>query len=460
MSRFLPYTKRIDPGIRYDRPSLEQAIEENYFEIIMGGLARRDYLTAVFETSDLRELPHGHLRDHRVTVPESIRLETEGDVRRLLRHMLAATGDEETIAISAENTGLDPEADAASLFQTSSLCPTFFEACARGDLHGAISIARRENRAGLKLETALELVGKMLVYFGVLEVQLVAAMIWSCNNPPIRLEDSGKYYVRTFVRDCSSLARTAIKSLVASDANAKLGPRERIAKDLRPRAAEAEARGSPSSMAADLIASGPYMRDIARQVLTAAKAAKGRGTGVSFYKKMMGVEPLTGLAFAAARLIQLVYVREALVDSIARGRLAEPISVEDHWPKATDPRVAAILFLYRLTVMEDDDGAIAVDGSGQLSVSTRLSQAQGQTKEAGWEILRKLRRKLRSNPFERGELRQTLRGAQRFDVLPDYHLSSSALHLHTAVKAMKEAQRAQRPANIRRAPRRSARPGG
>lgn len=157
-----------DAGIR-------KAIQGNRDRIFYGGLTRDQFNSAIF-LKPIDSWPLGHLVDHRVCMPEDLarqlRAESAHDLQRILARFLCAIDRPEAVSMIASAMNLDLGADAEFLLEISAESPDLFVKLLEGRLCCAKGLISSSKTSAEKAEQALT---KMLLYYSILDVQLIAA---------------------------------------------------------------------------------------------------------------------------------------------------------------------------------------------------------------------------------------------------------------------------------------------
>jgi hypothetical protein len=152
-----------------------------------GNMDRTQFEYAVF-TKAIDEWPIGHLLDHRVSAPESLINfhlgSTEAELAKLLNRFLSESSRKGAREMIAEALKLEPQKDARALIEIRDAQPEIFKALLRGRL-GEIWM---EPQPSLGTDAASELKASpmrwatvkaamrlMLLYYGALDLQLIAA---------------------------------------------------------------------------------------------------------------------------------------------------------------------------------------------------------------------------------------------------------------------------------------------
>lgn len=154
---------------------LTRSIERVRTKHLFGDMDRPTFERAIF-TRPIEEWPLGHLQDHRVSVPASLIDEhlraSELDLAGLLNRFLCHSGRSGAREMIAEALDLSPLDDARRLIEIRNRSEQAFAALLCGQLGDVPDLLAHSRLKRHQVRTTVRL---MLLYYGALEVQLIAA---------------------------------------------------------------------------------------------------------------------------------------------------------------------------------------------------------------------------------------------------------------------------------------------
>ncbi|MEO1968425.1 MAG: hypothetical protein ABGW87_06900 [Sphingomonadaceae bacterium] len=166
----------------FSEEGIRRCIDENIHRVYHGGMSRSDFELAVFQM-DIDAWPLGHLQDHRVSLPKSIAQKlsasADSELVHILGRLLCAVDIGGAPTFIAEALGLNPKLDAKELLEINAQSSDAFIALLTGQLDKVRSTAKNTNVSRPQLNAATRI---MLLYYGALELQLIAARSRAMNN--------------------------------------------------------------------------------------------------------------------------------------------------------------------------------------------------------------------------------------------------------------------------------------
>jgi hypothetical protein len=362
--------------------------------------------------------------------------------------LLDSAGRSDVQAIVAGTLGLDPEADAETLWQYREVHRGFFGSAVRGELDLAIARIRGLPQRGIARTDAEDLMARLLLYFSNFERQMIGAGVWCWRNPPTRLQQGqNRYFIKSAAQDLRTLEAATAKTFKAFAAGHKNSPRDAFIKILRAKAKEHADKLDPHAALPQLEALLSAILPVKEQPTAVAGGPIGRGgTGRELYTEVHGVTPVQALAFAAFRLIQLKSLAPGLVSSLAAGKPVKAVSLQESWPSWTSREVAVLLHVDRTTFLGPYNSKIVgCCGDERRSVREELDSWDRAGVVPASELLDEVSGMRGKGVLVRPPLRGELRDAQRFDILPDWRLRRTIVDIR---REAEEARRRHRPPNV------------
>lgn len=421
-----------------------QARVENE-QLQTGGLDRASFVEMLFGDIDPMLFPVGHLMDHRVrmslqTAEKAFAMGAD-EVRRILRRMLSMSANPTASCLIAKALGRRPRADAALLCKLHTQYPEFAALCLSGRL-GDFSASVPVPAA----EAFTAPVEMMAVYYGALELQLVALRPWAIEQFRIGLDGGGETSAMAqHSRDILALyqALEFLAKYVATGTKS-CGRRPDLINSLRPKADQALASIKKSypwlsdneilRLTNDLFARTKAVRQSEQAKFEAmhkalAKTIKGQQQPLRKRSSTVaaGVEAGEQIAFAAVRLLALASgVAGAIKHPVSRHR-TNGLSCFGQPPVWNDRRFGTLYLVSMRLLRQDPLYGPLLDSNGahaDLSSQIRIAAAAGST--IGEETHKSVRETHKSWFGRNTPVRGTgLIGSCSWDMLPCFRFSSS-----------------------------------
>lgn len=473
---------RIVPPKEFTETSIGGAIDDNIDGLLRKRMSRFAYARAVASTAAAQDLPPLHLMDHRVRLPrlqredshdegalQAVEKRIEGRLRRMLV-MSSHPGGRELVANALR---LCPEEDASRFARAYEVSARFVNLVLRGRLGSALALIPALERAGLREAEAFAIVRQALVYHGALQAQLIAARGHCIDRLLLRLYPSPNAY--TEAECCKQLWELlcAVEHIIKKLSRETNQPPQRaIVTDRRSRAEEHRAGMSlpDEEIVTQVAVFFSKRRDELTHLRESLRRLKDTATVESLHRAVFGVTSVEALLFASTRLVQL---RKLSPDLLSRNpdNLCKFIPVSNAaLPTIGDPEVAKLVYTYRALILRDDAAPDIVDNNGHNVDLAAAWRADASGNLHASNTTKKRSKYLRSQACKRERLTGPSAGrlvdGQLIDVLPDYLMQRFArvqpvlpgARLLAQVKTKREQEQVQRPPNIRKAPKRAARP--
>lgn len=469
-----------DEGVR-------KAIDENIFRIFYGGLNRPAYEERVFSGKP-KSWPLGHLADHRVSVPErmaeSLHGADGGAIAALLKHSLNATGEEGAVELVGHALGLHPATDAQALVALKATAPELWGPLIRGRLEDARRLAARSKASWAAIQNAMRL---MLLYYGSLEVQLIAARARAIAEFGFGVESSRTGpTVGGLLNGWQSVMGAIVYAQQAAQGRRPQGAVPSLITDLENKVrkwaarlgkSEAELQPYVVALLSGLI--GSILGDEAMPAVdawqaTATPPARGETRGKQPKHSRMKISTLLDgrtsgeqIAFACLRLDGL---REHALELLPR-KGARPADIyrfnERPFPGGVGNASFYIYYVAQVTLIEDAQTGLLPSLINQSLVDRIQDWSRRPHGKDASSMLKQVRTAstsaMRAREIVDPSLKVELTGAQRWDVLPDYRLgvkptSVSKTLRPSTIPRRQEQEDYQNKHGVRRLPKRSAKP--
>ena len=425
-------------------------------KILRGDHGRFVFSNCIHDVAAMRVLPPGHLFDHRFrgALPvEFLKLRgkvvTSANQKRLLSavtdilgRMLDVSDQPGARDLLSSALQLDPNKEASAIAQLAVTHRPLVRLLLRGCL-GTAARYIRANMTGGAQDDAFRLVEKMLLYFSCLSIQIVGARAWHIENPPFRPAGSkGPYRIKGFLIDLRNLA--AMINRIGAYTRGKVArpPNQKMVAELKPLAQDWRAflGLNEEELQTQLPALFKRLADPVRWTRKWASRRLERVQGnITLHSELFGLTSAEALAFASARLVQLRDKAGDLVSEASRGVEIDFPAVPGCLPLLDDTDVATILFVYRVTLLDD---LSSVFGSPARQANRNPNDigylyAQHFVKSEimlGKDIIDHSRGSFFKEHLTRAPLRMraarqrscVLTRAQSLDVLPEFWLESDA----------------------------------
>ena len=459
--------------------SMKKAAEENSDRLLRHSMSRFAYGRAVAAAVQLHELPPLHLMDHRVRLPRWLggRAADPDKMRSHLVHrlerMLVANphaGGRELVKVASR---CDPAADADRLLLARSTSPDFVDLVLCGRLGSAMELISQLGSTVFGEEGARTIVAQMLVYHAALQAQLIAARGRVIDRLLLRLSSSPSAYTeKEACKHLSEVLAAIGKIIEKTSGETSQPPQRQLVKDLIPRAAELRMKieADDVELTEQAMTYFASRREELQRLQESLERINKKATVQSLHKALFGVTSVEALIFAATRFVQLRNLASKFVEAPV-DTLNAYIPIEnDQLPTIDDKDVARLVFVYRALILRDDAAPDIVDDGGRDIDLAAAWRANSSGNLPGGNTIKKRSRFLNSPDCKREFLVQPigkrLAGGQRIDILPEFLLQlypgvGGVLPGSTALvraKKKREQDRAHRPANAWKAPKRSVRP--
>lgn len=214
----------IDPEMVFTVEGVKAHIQLELQKLLTAGLDRSGFERKVFEFEDLSRLPVGHLLDHRVRMPDDLgaKLFADGEpcIEALLRNMLCSAVHAKAVSWVSDALGRDPRRDASNLIVLRDAHPEIARLCLTGHLGDAVASLSAIPDTGRP--AAQNLIAVMAIYYGALELQLIAARQKAINE--YRFAADYSYATHTMgerIRDLRQLVTNVQRAKLVADTGKK-----------------------------------------------------------------------------------------------------------------------------------------------------------------------------------------------------------------------------------------------
>lgn len=411
-----------------------------------GGLDRAAFLDKVFSRLDPLMFPVGHLMDHRVRMPlataEAALRAGEVDVKRLLRRMLSMSANPKASSFVANSLGRRPQADAKLLCEWHESHPQFAALCLSGRFGDFSKDVPVPEGSAFTAPVAM-----MALYYGALELQLIALRQWAIEQFRIGVDaESETSTMGQVAKDILSLfngLEFIAKSVRAG--RTVSGRRPNVVQSLKSKAEQelAAIKSAHPDLSDDdilkitdkLFVQSRDSHETEHEKFKAMRKAlaevkKGQGQALRKLSSTVIANAESGeqVAFAAIRLLALDKGLHGAIQHPKTVHRTDGLSCFGQLPVWNDRRLGTLYLVSMRLLRQDQLYGPLVDRNGvhaDLKAQIKISADEGTT--IGQETFKTVRETQQAWFGRTTAARGTpLTGSSKWDILPCYRFAASS----------------------------------